>query len=120
MRKTGLAVFFVSVLILAVGSMGYAQSAEDLAKGQSVGVRYTMTRVEDGLTATHRIYIRGDEVTWTVAKGSEPELTMLQGRVTNKHIDGNKLILETNLPPYPRMIIDGYRLIIGAIVLTRE
>lgn len=117
MRRTGLAVLFVSVLILAAASMGYAQSAEDLAKGQNAGVRYDCITGQDGSGRPwiDTVYIRGDEVTYTQFQPDGSELPLGEVRVTNKRTEGNKLILETTPPfanvPGPGIItIDGYRL----------
>jgi hypothetical protein len=109
MRKIGLAAPFAFMLIFAVASMGHAQSAEDLVKGQSPGVRYVCRDKMDGVTpSTIVIYIRGNELTWSWEEGPSKGLHTSERIVSNRP-EGNKLIfLTTSGREY---VVDGYRLI---------
>jgi hypothetical protein len=126
MRKIGIAAFLASVLVFSVASIGYAQSAEDLAKGQSVGVRYTNRFISDnGIPTVNVIYIRGDEIISACEEGASKGFSSTS-RVATKRTEGNKLILDDG--GGNEYIIDGYRLIQrpksgiwgAGVVYTRE
>jgi len=124
MKKMGLAALLASILMFTVASMGYAQSAEDLAKGQSPGVRYSQTSTDICSRSKLVIDIRGNEVTygqileWQTNSNCNPGLTVGAlhkysiNHVTNKYTEGNKLILELDGGNVPwgdtKVIIDGY------------
>ncbi|MGA3174487.1 MAG: hypothetical protein ABSE25_08720 [Syntrophorhabdales bacterium] len=93
MRKAGCAVLLVSVLILAAGSMGYGQSAEDLINNpglrpQSQAIKYVYRSGSTVFT----MYIRGDDVTVTNNFSNLSDTRVIGSKWT----EGGKLFLKTN------------------------
>jgi hypothetical protein len=123
MGKAGIAVLLSVMMALAFNSLALAQSAEDMVKGQSPGIRFTRLFVDVCSRTTLTIDIRGDEVTYGeridwAERGCVPS-NMVVGvwkaletaRVTGKYMNGNKLVLETDSRLYvTKVIIDGHRL----------
>lgn len=107
MRRTCLAALLVSVLFLAMASGGYAQSAEDMIKNQSPGVRYAYRGDINGAPGVEAAYVRGDQITFVVEEGRSKGFSHTF-RPTNKRTEGNRVILEDKLREYS---IDSYRLV---------
>ena len=123
MKKMLFAAVLSGMLIFSGFSIGYSQSAEDMARGQGPGLRYTrlFTDTCSGTTAT--IDVRNDEVTYgerlewaqknCVAPDAHPGVwkEVETAHVTKKYMEGNKLVLATNSRLYlSKLIIDGHKL----------
>jgi hypothetical protein len=127
MIKTGLGASLVFMFVFAIASTVHAQSAEDLAKGQSPGVRYVNRFNDEGIPTVNVLIIRGDEITFACEEGRSKGVSYVASRIGNKRTEGNKVILESN-DGRMEYTIDGYRLIqrpksgvwSAGIVYTRE
>lgn len=125
MKKIVLAALLASVLVFTVVSIGKSQSAEEMAKGQSAGIKYVKPYSDECQRGKGVIVIRGDEIThgqiqdWATAecKLRNPAVpnytfgtlwTYSTDRITRKYKDGNKLILETDGYSTRKIIVDGY------------
>ena len=124
MKRIYLAILLSVVLfVLVPWTPAQAQSAEDLAKGQGPGVRYIKPYSDECTRGKLIIEIRGNEVTdadfleWATRGCTAPNHSVgtlhkySVNRVTNKYMDGNKLILElaSDLPwGLTRVIVDGH------------
>ncbi len=96
MKKIVLAALLASVLVFTVVSIGKSQSAEEMAKGQSAGIVYFNTWVENGVRYLNRFIIRGNEITWMQTIGQETHVAGFSPyKITSTRREGNKLILET-------------------------
>jgi hypothetical protein len=124
MRKIGFGALLAFMLTFTTASMGHAQSAEDLARGQSPGVRYSAPSSDICSKSKLVIDIRGNEVTygeileWQSDSNCNPGMTIGAlhkysiNHVTNQYKEGNKVILELDGGNVPlgetKVIIDGY------------
>jgi hypothetical protein len=109
-RKDILAGALLLIFFIGCVSFVMAQSAEEMARGQSPGLKY-VHRFTDQEDKSHllSIYIRGDEITLThtvegMSKGSSDTV-----RLVSKRTEGNKLILKDS--KNNDYIIDGHWLI---------
>ncbi len=125
MGRTVLAAFLACVLTCTFSSIGHAQSAEEMAKGQSPGIRYIKPFSDDCERYKLVVDIRGDELTygkiqdWATSEcklhnPSVPNYVFgtlwkySTSRIVKKYMDGNKVVFETNGNDVARFIIDGY------------
>ncbi len=122
MKKIVLAALLASVLVFTVVSIGKSQSAEEMAKGQSAGIKYVKPYSDECMRGKLIIEIRGNEVTdadfleWATracTAQNHPVGTLHKysvNRVAKQYMDGNKLILDlaSDLPwGLTRVIIEG-------------
>ncbi len=93
MKTLSMALMAAFMLVLAAASTGQAQSAQDLVKGQSPGVKYVFRG--DGVAEV--ISIRGDELTEIIEMdGCPPQRFTFP--ISAKRQEGNKLIFDYQWP----------------------
>ena len=105
MQKGVVTVLLACILMFMAVRFALAQSAEDIIKGQSPGVKYAATYYDDnGRPMKQTIYIRGDEIT----EVTEPSGIINRPRLMRKLTEGNKLVLQCEDGGIKRdFIIDG-------------